>query len=160
MLHADGSGALCARFVEGFDQFGGYETSVGIYVDSIVKLVENAEQRLATYGGQTGAVVDDFMNRLQIQGLVRDEKGRARTPEEIEQAAMEEAQAQADAPFWQNVWGRIDPDSLKRDFPDARNELAKLHGRGLFARKGEGLPIDELADILKTLDGSRRMPTP
>ena len=125
------------------------ETSVGTYVDSIVKLVENAEQRLAAYGGQTGAVVDDFMNRLQIQGLVRDEKGRARTPEEIEQAAMEEAQAQTDAPFWENVWGRIDPDSLKRDFPEARNELAKLHGRGLFARKGEGLPIDELADILK-----------
>lgn len=125
------------------------ETSVGSYVDSIVKLVENAEQRLAAYGGQTGTVVDDFMNRLQIQGLVRDERGRARTPEEMEQMAAEAAQAQADAPFWQNVWGRIDPDSLKRDFPDARNELAKLHGRSLFARKGEGLPVDELADILK-----------
>ena len=125
------------------------ETSVGSYVDSIIKLVENAEQRLAAYGGQTGSVISDFMNRLQIQGLVRDEKGRARTPEEMERAAVEEAQAQADAPFWENVWGRIDPDSLKRDFPDARNELAKLHGRGLFARKGEGLPVDELADILK-----------
>lgn len=125
------------------------ETSVGSYVDSIVKLVENAEQRLAAYGGQTGSVISDFMNRLQIQGLVRDEKGRARTPEEMERAAVEEAQAQADAPFWENVWGRIDPDSLKRDFPDARNELAKLHGRSLFARKGEGLPVDELADILK-----------
>lgn len=125
------------------------ETSVGSYVDSIVKLVENAEQRLAAYGGQTGSVISDFMNRLQIQGLVRDEKGRARTPEEMERAAVEEAQAQADAPFWENVWGRIEPDSLKRDFPDARNELAKLHGRGLFARKGEGLPVDELADILK-----------
>lgn len=125
------------------------ETSVGSYVDSIIKLVENAEQRLAAYGGQTGSVISDFMNRLQIQGLVRDEKGRARTPEEMERAAVEEAQAQADAPFWENVWGRIDPDSLKRDFPEARNELAKLHGRGLFSRKGEGLPIDELADILK-----------
>lgn len=125
------------------------ETSVSSYVDSIIKLVENAEQRLAAYGGQTGSVISDFMNRLQIQGLVQDEKGRARTPEEMEQVAIEEAQAQADAPFWQNVWGRIDPDSLKRDFPDARNELAKLHGRSLFARKGEGLPVDELADILK-----------
>ena len=125
------------------------ETSVGSYVDSIIKLVENAEQRLAAYGGQTGSVISDFMNRLQIQGLVRDEKGRARTPEEMERAAVEEAQAQADAPFWENVWGRIEPDSLKRDFPEARNELAKLHGRSLFARKGEGLPVDELADILK-----------
>lgn len=125
------------------------ETSVGSYVDSIIKLVENAEQRLAAYGGQTGSVISDFMNRLQIQGLVRDERGRAKTPEEMEQMAAEAAQAQADAPFWQNVWGRIAPDSLKRDFPDARNELAKLHGRGLFARKGEGLPVDKLADILK-----------
>lgn len=125
------------------------ETSVGSYVDSIIKLVENAEQRLAAYGGQTGSVISDFMNRLQIQGLVRDEKGRARTPEEMERTAVEEAQARADAPFWENVWGRIEPGSLKRDFPDARNELAKLHGRGLFARKGEGLPVDELADILK-----------
>ena len=90
------------------------------------------------------------MNRLQIQGLVRDEKGRTRTTEEmVEQMAAEEAQAQADAPFWENVWGRLDSDILKQDFPESRNELAKLHGRGLFARKGEGLPIDELADILK-----------
>ena len=90
------------------------------------------------------------MNRLQIQGLVRDEKGRTRTTEEmVEQMAAEEAQAQADAPFWENVWGRLDSDILKQDFPESRNELAKLHGRRLFARKGEGLPIDELADILK-----------
>lgn len=127
------------------------ETSVGSYVDSIVKLVENAEQRLAAYGGQTGSVISDFMNRLQIQGLVRDEKGRARTPEEMERAAVEEAQAQADAPFWENVWGRLDAASLKRDFPEARKELASIHGRGLFApRKGEGVPVDQLADELKT----------
>lgn len=33
--------------------------------------------------------------------------------------------------------------------PEARQELAKLHGRGLFAKKGEGVAVDELADMLK-----------
>jgi hypothetical protein len=47
------------------------------------------------------------------------------------------------------VWKHLDADSLARDFPDAKREVAQLHGRGLFARKGEGLPIDELADSLK-----------
>lgn len=66
-----------------------------------------------------------------------------------EASAIAKANVAADSPFWDSVWKHLDADSLARDFPDARRELADLHGRGLFARKGEGVPIDELADSLK-----------
>ncbi len=121
------------------------ETSVGTYVDSIVRLVEKAAQRLRVYGDD----VDTIIRKLRIQGLERDMQGRVRTAEEIERMVTEAAEAQADAPFWDNVWGRLDADSLMRDFPEARKELARQHGRGLFAKRGEGIAVDELADILK-----------
>lgn len=66
-----------------------------------------------------------------------------------EASAIAKAKVAADSPMWDQVWKHLDADSLARDFPDAKRELAQLHGRGLFARKGEGLPVDELADSLK-----------
>ena len=124
------------------------ETSVGMYVDSVMRLLRNAADRLSVYG----ADADSILDRLNVQGLIRDEAtGRMVDPMELEQLAEERAQAEADAPFWENVWGRLDAASLKRDFPEARKELASIHGRGLFApRKGEGVPVDQLADELKT----------
>jgi len=124
------------------------ETSVGMYVDSVMKLIRNAADRLSVYG----ADADSILDRLHIQGLIRDaESGRMVDPNEMEQLAADRAQAEADAPFWENVWGRLDAASLKRDFPEARKELASIHGRGLFApRKGEGIAVDQLADELKT----------
>lgn len=121
------------------------ETSVSTYVDTIVTLIEQAAQRLRVYGDDVGSIIQ----KLNFEGLIRGADGRRHTAEEIEQMVAEEAQAEADRPFWDNVWGRLDADSLKRDFPDARRELAKKHGYGLFSRKGEGLAVDELADILK-----------
>lgn len=121
------------------------ETSVGTYVDTIVSIIEQAANRLRVYGDDVGSIIQ----KLNFEGLVRGADGRLHTAEEIEQMVAEEAQAEADRPFWDNVWGRLDADSLKRDFPDARRELAKKHGYGLFSRKGEGLSVDELADILK-----------
>lgn len=67
-----------------------------------------------------------------------------------EASELAKAKVAADSPMWDQVWGHLDADSLFRDFPDAKRELAQLHGRGLFARKGEGLPVDQLADSLKT----------
>ena len=124
------------------------ETSVGMYVDSVMRLLRNAADRLSVYG----ADADSILDRLNIQGLIRDEEtGRMVDPVGLEQLAEERALAEADAPFWENVWGRLDAASLKRDFPEARKELASIHGRGLFApRKGEGVPVDQLADELKT----------
>lgn len=124
------------------------ETSVGMYVDSVMRLLRNAADRLSVYG----ADADSILDRLNVQGLIRDEAtGRMVDPMELEQLAEERALAEADAPFWENVWGRLDAASLKRDFPEARKELASIHGRGLFApRKGEGVPVDQLADELKT----------
>lgn len=121
------------------------ETSVGTYVDTIVSIIEQAANRLRVYGDDVGSIIQ----KLNFEGLVRGADGRLHTAEEIEQMVAEEAQAEADRPFWDNVWGRLDADSLKRDFPDARRELARKHGYGLFSRKGEGLAVDELADILK-----------
>ena len=121
------------------------ETSVGTYVDTIVSIIEQAANRLRVYGDDVGSIIQ----KLNFEGLVRGADGRLHTAEEIEQMVAEEAQAEADRPFWDNVWGRLDADSLKRDFPDARRELARKHGYGLFSRKGEGIAVDELADILK-----------
>ena len=67
-----------------------------------------------------------------------------------EALALSKAKVAADSPFWDTVWKHLDADSLARDFPDAKRELAALHGRGIFAPRGSGLPIDELADSLKT----------
>lgn len=66
-----------------------------------------------------------------------------------EATELAKAKVAADSPMWDQVWGHLDADSLLRDFPDAKRELSQLHGRGLFARKGAGVPIDELADSLK-----------
>lgn len=121
------------------------ETSVSTYVDTIMTIIEQAAQRLRVYGDDVGSIIQ----KLNFEGLIRGADGRLHTAEEIEQMVAEEAQAEADRPFWDNVWGRLDADSLKRDFPEARRELAQKHGYGLFSRKGEGLAVDELADILK-----------
>ena len=70
----------------------------------------------------------------------------------MEQEARDIVRAETaqENPLWDTVWKRLDADSLARDFPDAKRELAALHGRGIFAPRGSGLPIDELADSLKT----------
>lgn len=106
------------------------ETAVSTYVDSLVKIIEQAANRLRAYGDDARSVVQ----KLNFEGLIRDVDGRLRTAEEIQQRLEDEAMAEADRPFWDNVWGRLDADSLKRDFPDARRELARAHGTGLFAK--------------------------
>ena len=124
------------------------DTSVSSYIDAILAQIAGNAQYIAAHGGDGAG----YISGLKIQGLVDALEGYGVgkvTPEE--RMAQEEmaAQAEADRPFWDNVWGMLDADSLKRDFPEARQELAKLHGRGLFAKKGEGIAVDELADMLK-----------
>ena len=124
------------------------DTSVSSYIDAILAQIAGNAQYIAAHGGDGAG----YISGLKIQGLVDALEGYGVgkvSPEE--RMAQEEmaAQAEADRPFWDNVWGMLDADSLKRDFPEARQELAKLHGRGLFAKKGEGIAVDELADMLK-----------
>lgn len=125
------------------------ETSVSMYVDSVMQTLTSAARYLADRSGRDAS---DVLQQLYFSGLQRDpQTGYLVDPVEMQLLAEERAEAEADAPFWTNIWGRLDASSLKRDFPDARKELAAVHGSGLFARrKGEGVAIDELADELKT----------
>ena len=121
------------------------ETSVGRYVDEHLGLIVRRARDIS----RMGIPMSDTLSRVSLQGLLKDEQGRTVTPEEADALAGRNAEEEALAPFWDAVWGRLNPDSLRVDFPDARRELAYRHGRGLFAGKGEGLSVDALADELK-----------
>lgn len=121
------------------------DTTVGRYVDAQLGLLIQRARAL----NRMGIPISETLSRVSFQGLVRDDAGRLVTPEEAEAYAQQRAEEEALAPFWDTVWGRLNADSLRRDFPEARRELAYLHGRGLFARKGDGLAVDELADELR-----------
>ena len=122
------------------------ETSVGRYVDGHLGLIVRRARDIS----RMGIPMSDTLSRVSLQGLLKDEQGRTVTPEEADALAGRNAEEEALAPFWDAVWGRLNPDSLRVDFPDARRELAYRHGRGLFAGKGEGLSVDALAEELKT----------
>ena len=122
------------------------ETSVGRYVDEHLGLIVRRARDIS----RMGIPMSDTLSRVSLQGLLKDEQGRTVTPEEADALAERNAEEEALAPFWDAVWGRLNPDSLRVDFPDARRELAYRHGRGLFAGKGEGLSVDALAEELKT----------
>lgn len=122
------------------------ETSVGRYVDEHLGLIVRRARDIS----RMGIPMSDTLSRVSLQGLLKDGQGRTVTPEEADALAGRNAEEEALAPFWDAVWGRLNPDSLRTDFPDARRELAYRHGRGLFAGKGEGLSVDALAEELKT----------
>lgn len=121
------------------------ETTTRQVVERELGLLMNRARALS----RLGVPVSETLGRVRIQGLVKDDRGRLVTPEEAEARAQAVAEEEALAPFWDQVWGRLDADSLRQDFPEARRELAYQHGRGLFAKKGEGVAVDELADELR-----------
>lgn len=121
------------------------DTTVGRYVDAQLGLLFRRARAL----NRMGIPISETLSRVSFQGLVRDDAGRLVTPEEAEAYAQQRAEEEALAPFWDTVWGRLNADGLRGDFSEARRELAYRHGRGLFARKGEGPTVDELVDELK-----------
>ena len=121
------------------------DTTVGRYVDAQLGLLFRRARALS----RMGIPISETLSRISLRGLVRDDAGRLVTPEEAEAYAQQRAEEEALAPFWDTVWGRLNADGLRGDFSEARRELAYLHGRGLFARKGEGPTVDELVDELK-----------
>ena len=121
------------------------DTTVGRYVDAQLGLLIQRVRALS----RMGIPISETLSRVSFQGLVRDDAGRLVTPEEAEAYAQQRAEEEALAPFWDTVWGRLNADGLRGDFSEARRELAYRHGRGLFARKGEGPTVDELVDELK-----------
>jgi hypothetical protein len=122
------------------------ETTFGNVVKDNLRLIL---ARGIANSSRTGTPLSEFLDKITIQGLVKGEDGSMVTPDEAEAQEQDRILAEAEQPLWDKVWGRLDSASLKTDFPEARKELAKRHGRGLFAKKGEGVAIDELADELK-----------
>lgn len=109
--------------------------------DNLLRIAGGMKQRLDDYLMSAAEYADQPVQPLPGSAAYRDARREA--------SAITKARVAADSPMWDQVWGHLDADSLFRDFPDAKRELAELHGRGLFARKGAGIPIDELADSLK-----------
>lgn len=109
--------------------------------DNLVRIAGGMKQRLDDYLLNAAEYADQPVQPLPGSAAYRDVRKEA--------SALSKARVAADSPMWDQVWGHLDADSLFRDFPDAKRELAQLHGLGLFARKGAGVPIDELADSLK-----------
>lgn len=108
---------------------------------NLARIANDLKRRLDAYIDEAAEYADQPVTPQPGSAAYRDARKEA--------LALSRAKVAADNPLWDSVWGHLDVESLYRDFPDARKELADLHGRGLFARRGEGLPIDELADSLK-----------
>ena len=121
--------------------------------DIITKAQASFDPNLARIAGGMKKRLDNYLMTAAeyADQPVTPKPGSAAYRDATKEAlALSKARVAADSPMWDKVWGHLDADSLFRDFPDAKRELSQLHGRGLFARKGEGWPIDELADSLKT----------
>lgn len=99
---------------------------------------------------RTGVPMAESLRKVNVQGLVRDERGKLLTPEEYEARLINRELEEARLPFWNSVWGKLDRESLKRDYPDAARELTTIYGRGIFARKGQGRALDDLAQEMES----------
>lgn len=132
-----------------YNDLRGMRTALG---DLITKAQASFDPNLARIAGGMKKRLDNYLMtaaEYADQPVVPKPGSAAYRDATKEALALSKAKVTADNPLWDTVWKHLDAESLYRDFPDARRELADLHGSGLFARKGEGLPIDELADSLK-----------
>lgn len=100
---------------------------------------------------ETGRPLSEFLRPITYEGLDVNSRGQLvpmyKIREEME-SEEERARAEADRPFWELVWGRVDPESLKTDYAETYKELRKSK-RGLFMPAGRGgVPLDQIADEL------------
>jgi hypothetical protein len=100
---------------------------------------------------ETGRPLVEFLRPITYEGLDVNSRGQLvpmyKIREEME-SEEERARAEADRPFWELVWGRVDPESLKTDYAETYKELRKSK-RGLFMPAGRGgVPLDQIADEL------------
>lgn len=107
------------------------ETSVGRYVDEHLGLIVRRARDIS----RMGIPMSDTLSRVSLQGLLKDEQGRTVTPEEADALAGRNAEEEALAPFWDAVWGRLNPDSLRTDFP-TRGGNWRTGMAGAVRRKG------------------------
>lgn len=100
---------------------------------------------------ETGRPLAEFLRPITYEGLDVNSRGQLvpmyKIREEME-SEEERARAEADRPFWELVWGRVDPESLKTDYAETYKQLRK-EKRGLFMPAGRGgVPLDQIADEL------------
>ena len=100
---------------------------------------------------ETGRPLAEFLRPITYEGLDVNSRGQLvpmyKIREEME-SEEDRARAEADRPFWELVWGRVDPESLKTDYAETYKELRKSK-RGLFMPAGRGgVPLDQIADEL------------
>ena len=120
-------------------------TSVEKYTDTHLELIVREARYLAENSGRT---IADILREQTYEGLDYDATGKL-TPvyklRDAERMEEERARAEADRPFWELVWGRLDPESLKADYAETYKELRKGK-RGLFMPAGRGgVPLDQIA---------------
>lgn len=84
---------------------------------------------------RTGTPVAESLRRFNVQGLVRDQRGRLMTPEDLEKSIARTEQQAADREFLGHILGRLDVNSLVKDYPDARKELTAIYGQSLFEKR-------------------------
>ncbi|WP_458400027.1 LPD23 domain-containing protein [Mailhella sp.] len=123
-------------------------TSPEAYVDNNLEIIVRQAKYLAE---ESGGSIADVLRDYTFEGLDYDPSGklvpvsRLRDAERLEE---ERARAEADRPFWELVWGRVDPESLKTDYAETYKQLRK-EKRGLFMPAGRGgVPLDQIADEL------------
>lgn len=118
------------------------------YADNHLEIIVRQAKYLAN---ESGGSIADILRDQTYEGLDYDASGQLvpmyKIREEME-SEEERARAEADRPFWELVWGRVDPESLKTDYAETYKELRKSK-RGLFMPAGRGgVPLDQIADEL------------
>lgn len=120
-------------------------TSPEAYVDNNLEIIVRQAKYLAEESGSTMA---EALRDYTVEGLDYDPSGKL-TPiyklRDKDRLEEERAIAEAERPFWELVWGRVDPESLKADYAETYREFRKSK-RGLFMPgKLGGVAIDQIA---------------
>ena len=112
--------------------------------DHYMQIVERLAGLLARHGVSPAK----RLRKISYQGLVLGENGKLLTPEEALNRETQRIRQDEEQAFWQEVWGKIDEESLEGAGYSAQ-ELRALHGPGLFAPKGSGVSLETLARELR-----------
>ena len=121
------------------------ETSLSSFVDSSMRLLRSHYNQTAQHAVNGRQEADTWLSSLHFQGDVRDAQGKEMTPEQVLAQWEQEAAASPEAGLWEGVWGKVDLEGLRKTNPNLAAELARTHGRGLFAPAGEGKSLADLS---------------
>lgn len=123
----------------------GEAVGVSQFVEDNLRVAVGMARYLAD---ETGKPIAEYLRPITYEGLDVNSRGQLVPVYKIREAMEteeERARAEADRPFWELVWGRLDPESLKADYAETYKELRKAK-RGLFMPAGRGgVPLDQIA---------------